>query len=117
MAMRGASEDADVDSSGDDNREAAIARAWRRLTSFAADPSRGLHSTELAWPNPPHHEDRGGQVPLGLWLTIAVEFDAEGGLASNEGQVYHPRPREDIERAERVVGALEKGKFEAAPPI
>jgi hypothetical protein len=105
--------------SGDD-REMADARtkfiesAWKRLIHYAADPAKGIHSSEMIWPTPAHYGDQGGRIPLSVWLTMAVEFDAEGGLATNEYHVYEPRPMADVRRAERVVSALERGNFDDA---
>ena len=59
----------------------------------AKDPNKGLHLSEMRWPN----------VPLELWLKLATEGDPEGMLPCDIGEKYDPRPPEEMDKMDRVI--------------
>jgi hypothetical protein len=67
-----------------------------RLSSFAKDPQKGLHISEMRWPT----------VPLEEWLKLATEGDPEGMLPCDIGEKYDPRPDKEWVRMESALNTL-----------
>ena len=74
---------------------------WAKFHSYAKrDPARGLHQSELRWPN----------VPLELWTKFAAEFDQQGGLECDRGRQYNPRPAEEWSKMGEVLRSYEQNQ-------
>ena len=69
------------------------------------DPTKGLHKSEMHWPN----------VPLDLWVKFAAEFDPEGGLPCDQGQLYNMRPKEEWSKMDKCLGDIERNVPYAHP--
>jgi len=70
---------------------------FKRLSSFAKDAKKGLHISEMRWP----------QVPLDEWLKLATEGDPEGMLPCDIGYKYDPRPPGEWAKMRATLAALE----------
>jgi len=80
-------------------------RFHQRLSSFAKNPERGLHISELGMPT----------VPVEEWLKLAAEGDPEGMLPCDIGHAYEPRPQSELKKMDEVlVGLVAEYKAQTA---